>query len=373
MFIFLRAIAWLALLIILRGPAQPSQVLTEFDVFNDGDVLLLPVQLGRKQHLFLFDTGATNTIYDWTLRDLLGDPIDNAAVKTARGLVQLSCFRAPQASVGKMPLRTSQPVLCADLKALREVTGHRIMGIIGLDFLRQHRIQIDFDAGKLVFLDALEADPGIPISLTQVQQRYSATFSVAGEEEEFVIDTGLGGLQSGDLNGGLCERLRKARKVRNVSKDCFMSLVGSSQDKIMDLEDFCVAPFAHRHLYFGQSQSNLLGLHYLSRYIVTFDFPNQRMYLRKGKRFDRVDLRDQSGLHILRIDGATVVQVVDAGSPAARAGIEPGDILLRLGDFDAEKTKMHVLRQQLSRERETVRLRLLRGYQFREVALKLGK
>jgi hypothetical protein len=141
----------------------------------------------------------------------------------------------------------------------------------------------------------------------------------------------------------------------------------------MDLEDFCFGPFAHRHLYFGQSQSNLLGLHYLSRYIVTLDFPNQRMYLRKGKRFDQLDLRDQSGLHILRLDGSTVVQVVDAGSPAARAGIEPRDVLLQLGDYDAEKTKIHVLRQQLAREGATVRLRLLRGCQFREVALKLDK
>jgi hypothetical protein len=239
--------------------------------------------------------------------------------------------------------------------------------------LRQHRIRIDFDAGKLAFLDALEVDPGTPISLTQVEQRYSATFSVAGEEEEFEIDTGLGGLQSGDLNAKLCERLMKARKIRNVSKDCSVSLVGYSEDQIMDLEDFCCGPFTHRHLYFGQSQNNLLGLHYLSRYIVTFDFPNQRMYLRKGKRFDQLDLRDQSGLHILRSDGQTVVQVVDAGSPAARAGIEPKDILLQLGDLDAEKTKMPVLRQQLARDGETVRLHLRRGVQLREVALELGK
>jgi hypothetical protein len=373
MFIFHRAIALLALLIILPAPAKPSQVLAEFDVFNDGDVLLLPVRLGGKQHLFLFDTGATNTVYDWTFRDLLGDPIDNAAVKTARGLVQLPCFRAPEASVGNMPLRTSQPVLCADLNALREVTGHRVMGILGLDFLRQHRIRIDFDAGKLAFLDALEADPGTPISLTPVEQRYSATLSVAGEEEEFEIDTGLGGFQSGDLNAKLCERLMKARKIRNVSKDCSVSLVGFSEDQIMELEEFCLGPFAHRHLYFGQSQSNLLGLHYLSRYIVTLDLPNQRMYLRKGKRFDQLDLRDQSGLHILRIGGQTIVQVVDAGSPAARAGIEPKDILLQLGELDAEKTRMHVLRQLLAREGETVLLRWRRGDQPREVALKLGK
>jgi hypothetical protein len=369
-----RAIALLALVtILLPAPAKPSQVLAEFDIFNDGDVLLLPVQVGGNQHLFLLDTGTTNTVYDWTLRALLGDPINNTAVKTARGFVQLSFFRAPEASVGKMSLRTSQPVLCVDLTALREVTGHRIMGVIGLDFLRQHRIRIDFDAGKLAFLDALEAGPGIPISLTQVQQRYSVETSVAGEEEAFVIDTGFGGFQSGDLNARLCERLTKARKIRNVSKDCSVSLVGFSEDQIMALEDFCFGPFAHHHLYFGQSPSNLLSLYYLSRYKVTFDFPNQRMYLRKGKRFDQLDLRDQSGLHILRIDGETVVQIVDGGSPAARAGIEPKDILLQLGDLDAEKTRMHVLRQQLAREGETVRLRLRRGDQPREVALKLGK
>lgn len=353
--------------------AKPPQVLAEFPIFPDGDVLLLPVQFGEKQHLFLLDTGATNSVYDSTFRARLGDPIRKQQVETSDGSVQLSIFQAPEASAGKLSLRTEQPVLCADLKVVREVTGHQIMGVVGLDFLRQHRIRIDFDASKLEFLDSLEAEPGISVPVKYSHHYYHAKAFVAGEEEQFMIDTGCGGYTSGNLETKLCERLMQARKIKKVSKDPYRSASGTSEHQTLALNDFDLGPFTHHHLYFSRGPRTLLGLSYLSRYIVTFDFPNQKMYLKKGKRFDQSDARDQSGLHILRLEGQTVVAIVDSGSPAARAGIEPKDVLLKLDNLNAQKTRIHVLRQRLAHENETVRLRLRRGDQEREIDLKLSK
>ena len=353
--------------------ARPPRVLAEFDIFKDGDVLLLPVQFRGKEYLFALDTGAMNSIYDSTFRAQLGDPVRSAWVETARGSIQMPRFPAPEASVGKMSFRTNEPVLCTDLKACREESGHRIMGVIGLDFLRQHRIRINFDAGKLEFLDAVESAPGIPIPLVYPGQLFYVITSVAGEEEKFMIDTGFWGYTNGALTAKLFERLLTARKIKKVSKGRVLSAADDAEDQIGALGDFGIGPFAHRQLLFHQGQRNILGLCYLCRYIVTFDFPDQMMYLKKGKRFAQPDRHEQSGLSIVRVDGKTVVEFVDTGSPAARTGIQPKDILLKLDDLDAQKTRMQVLRQRLTRKGETVRLRLRRGEQQRELTLKLGK
>ena len=135
-------------------PAKPPQVLAESPIFADGDGLFLPVHFEGKRYLFVLDTGAARTIYDWSFRARLGDPLDSVPVETPKGYVPRSTFQAPEATVGKMSLHTKQErVFCADLEFAREVSGHQIMGMIGLDFLRQHCIRIDFDAGKLEFLN----------------------------------------------------------------------------------------------------------------------------------------------------------------------------------------------------------------------------
>ncbi len=369
-----RASALLVFLTFLAPlPAEPPQDLAEFPIFPDGDVLLLPVQFEGKRYQFMLDTGSTYTIYDSTFRARLGDPLDEVPTVTPNGTIRLPLFDAPEASVGKMSLRTRQPVMCTDLKLVREVSGHPIMGVVGLDFLRQHRLRIDFDAGKVAFLDSLEAEPGISIPLMVLHNHCFVKASAAGEEVKFMIDTGRGGYVSGDLDAKLCERLMQVRKIRKVSKGFYTTFAGTSADQTIALNEFGLGPFTHHQLYFCSKRMNILGLNYLSRYIVTFDFPNQKMYLKKGKRFDQPDLRDQSGLHILRIDGQTAVGIVDSGSPAARAGIEPKDILLKLDKLDADKTRLHVLRQRLARENEAVHLRLRRGDKERELDLKLGK
>jgi C-terminal processing protease CtpA/Prc len=90
-----------------------------------------------------------------------------------------------------------------------------------------------------------------------------------------------------------------------------------------------------------------LGLSFLSRHIVTLDFPNNRIYLKKGKGFKKDDETDMSGLHLLRISNQTVVYSVDEGSPAQKAGIRANDIILKVGDKDANTYDILELRRLL--------------------------
>jgi len=61
-----------------------------------------------------------------------------------------------------------------------------------------------------------------------------------------------------------------------------------------------------------------LGIGFFRRHHVTFDFPNQMLYLRPAKQFDIQEEYDMSGLHLLRVEGKTVVYSLDADSQRQR-------------------------------------------------------
>ena len=51
-------------------PTDTNPVLESFDAFNDGDVLLLPIELDGQRYQFVLDTGASTSMYDASLSGL---------------------------------------------------------------------------------------------------------------------------------------------------------------------------------------------------------------------------------------------------------------------------------------------------------------
>jgi hypothetical protein len=138
--------------------------------------------------------------------------------------------------------------------------------------------------------------------------------------------------------------------------------------KRISLGDFSV----DRPIFDESSTMSLLGLGFWSRFVVTFDFPNQNMYLRKGKGYGRPDLRDLSGLHLLRRDGAVVVHSVDKGSPGSLSGLQAGDMLMTLGSLRANETTIFEIRKVLS-QAGPLKCSVRHGSQERSLTLNLPR
>src|SRR5262249_36326705 len=107
---------------------------------------------------------------------------------------------------------------------------------------------------------------------------------------------------------------------------------------------------------FTESKFNSLSLHYLSRYNVTFDFPNKRLYVQKSQAFDKRDERNMSGLHFLYKQGTKIVESVDSESAAEKAGLRAGDRILTVGDKTVDNLRMYEFERLFSQEASAIKV-----------------
>jgi S1-C subfamily serine protease len=74
-----------------------------------------------------------------------------------------------------------------------------------------------------------------------------------------------------------------------------------------------------------------LGRGFLKRFAVSFDFPNQPVYVRRlSPQPPDVGRFDRSGMWINAANGAYEVKSIAANSPAAAAGLAEGDLITSL-------------------------------------------
>jgi predicted metalloprotease with PDZ domain len=134
------------------------------------------------------------------------------------------------------------------------------------------------------------------------------------------------------------------------------------------------APFEYRGLIFTEAKGNLLGLDFLSRHVVTLDFPHDKLYLKKGKSFDKSDEAGMCGVSLVHSEGQVILTGVDKDRPAAKAGIKVGDIILKLQGRDANTYQMWEIRDLLrSGPGKEIAMTLQRGKKTKDVVVALER
>lgn len=361
-----------------RKVIDPVSIIEKIDAAGDGvGVLSLPVTINDKTYRFILDTGSAGVVYDVSFRSILGKSKKNEKVNSEAGIFELAAFDSPEAFIGKIRLKTTSNVVMSDLKSIREWSGVDYYGVIGMSFLRKHILKIDFDKGEVLFLKSLEKDPGQALAISYQHGVIYTEALLPGLEpkEKFLIATGSDTNVSGTISNRDINMLTTSHMAKRLSSNQeSISLSGSTVKKVdFRLNSFTLGPFTVRNPIFSTSKKadNQLGLGYLSRFVVTFDFPRKVMYLKKGKAYDLPDGRDRSGLRIARHAGKTVATEVGLFSPAWWAGIRPQDEILRIEGYSAKQTSLYSLRRLLCQEGKNVNLLLQKGQGLTDVSVKL--
>jgi len=208
----------------------------------------------------------------------------------------------------------------------REGTGVDVAGIIGMDFLWQRILRLDFDRGEVACLRGIPKGSGEPLPLDRLPRGPAVTLEISGLGRlPFTIDTGCTG--QGTIEAGHFATMVDGAHAAHVTTARVASAGGVSSRRGALAAGVALGDFRHCDVLFYEGESNLLGLEYLSRYVVTFDFPGKRMYLRPSARHNNPSHWDLSGANLSRKDGCTVVSFVLPGSAAERAGLAVGDLI----------------------------------------------
>jgi predicted aspartyl protease len=304
----------------------------QFTIGKHGRLILLPVTIAGKQHDFMLDTGACRTGIDVMLRDTVGRPRGRQVLQTPAGQTTVETYDWPSVTLNSQQIKTDRPIVMVDLTELRQASGAPVHGIIGMDVLRNSLVQIESDRGILRFLDALPDDRDELGS--RIRLEYSidgAPHLVArladGPREKFLIDTGAHG---NSLRTSVFDQQLGQKQIRLGSSFKSMTVGGEIEGNRGRIAKLAVGPFELEGLRVSRVNLSSLGLRYFSRFDVTFDFPGQAVYLRKGDNFAQAEPNATSGMALNWIDGKVVVKSVRDDGPAAKAGIKANDVLIAI-------------------------------------------
>jgi hypothetical protein len=278
---------------------------------------------------FLVDTGSPMTVLDKSLEPQLGKCLGAETLLNFGKKYDASVYAAPKLYSGSTPLITDSNALTSDLIAkMLPHSGHPIMGILGMDCLQHYCIQLDFKARKMRFLDPNRMKPArlgqaFPLRLFSEGEGHPEWFhplihrcSLVGEEAaDLLIDTGAdcdGLLEPELFQRGVREQ--ESRVPRDSTKEPNSTEVPRCVWSGLTYTDLWIRNEASSTD--GKSGENSLGLRFLARHLVTFDFPHRTMYLKQTSRGPLVD-----------------EELMAAAQAAGNSAFKPARKLLRSGQL----------------------------------------
>src|SRR5665213_501858 len=266
-------------------PQLPADV-TINEGAGRGNLLFVTLRLESGEALpFFVDTGSTFTSFDKSLEPKLGKQVGGAKL-TSWGVTKKSAgYAAPKLYFGNTQLMTGNRVYIGDFKQLSAQTCRPVMGILGMDCLRHYCIQLDFEAEKMRFLDPEHID------VSQLGKAFPLTFrqgcpfihvsSLVGEEgTNLLVDAGY--RSDGALESGLFQR--EVQRLQSKGKAINGQHAGRMwfSQCAWNGENYTNLLIGDGGTSFSKGQrENEIGLRFLARHLVTFDFPKQTMYLKQ--------------------------------------------------------------------------------------------
>jgi len=365
------------------APTQSSSLPATIPADVWGNHIFLKACVDGHELDFILDTGSGNTSLDLNTAKRLGVKLGATFSVGGAGPSRVSAARVDDASVSVEGSSITQPVVSAiDLSRLPRLEGHRIDGILGYDFISRYVVAIDYARHELRIYDqpAFHYDgPGVSVPLMLINRfpHIDADVKLADGETvrgRMVIDVGSNGSLS--LTKAFVDKNRLRQRVGpTVRRTGAGGVGGSTTSDIGRVASLSIGGIElSRPLVnlFGDSAGSMsvssswegnIGGAILRRFTVFLDYQDKRMIFEPNATIHDAFEADMSGL-LLRLDDSLstiVVETVAAGSPAAEAGIVPGDEIVSADGVAGSQKLLGELRERLRKPGERVLFVVRRG------------
>lgn len=274
----------------VKAQADFNEDLFETFTFAKTDkYLLIPVTIAGKKYPFVLDTGCSSIVIDSPLAEALEPTGESISVDGSSSWKPL--FETDNATVGRSRQPLGGRAVSLDLSDLRERLQVDLRGVLGVPFMVRRVVHLDFDEGRVCLLRSSRAIVGerLKLKLDQHLPTIEVALPAVGNAP-FLLDTGSRTGADGALSMRTFAALSRARQIDEIHNVKIESFEGTSARRRGVMSMFTIGPFQHSRLVFNsgnRDSPNLLGLDYLSRFAVTFDFPQRQLILARSRQFAR--------------------------------------------------------------------------------------
>jgi predicted aspartyl protease len=348
--------------------------------------IYVDAKLNGRTFGLLVDTGAANVMTPTVARALRLSSVGNAQVKGVGEFTEHAAFtRVATMGIGDVRLK-DQVFAVVPLEKLGEVEGVPFHGLIGYELFKRFVVRVDYASRTLTLSDASAwrgVDAGVAVPFVFNGTVPEIDGEIGGVAATFDVDTGS--RASVGLNSPFVQRhALRARFKPSIDAVTGWGLGGPTRGTLARAPNVRVGTVVVPDVVVDMSLQRLgaltsaqpsgsIGSGLLKRFVVTFDYPRQRIHLSALPGAGARDGYDRSGLWLNLGAGGFRIDAVVAGSPADEAGLRDGDMIVAVNGVRAGQLSLNDVRDRL-REAPAgtvVRLSVRRGRTTREVTIKL--
>jgi hypothetical protein len=264
-------------------PLRPADVVMNEEAGRGGLLIMTVRTESGEDWPLVLDTGCAKTGFDPSLAPKLGPSNATETFWNFGVEHQGTLYAPPKLYLGGVLLRNSSTnVGTYDCGGISAFVGRPILGILGIDVLKNYCVQLDFKGRRIRFLDDEHSN----------KDGWGEAFALNQSRDEcFYTDANLAGvvgrgtlIDSGSLHDGwlrpdIYERWTNLSKPPEGSESrCPRGVLGKETYPELDLENLDEKAIASGDLHTG---FNRIGIQFLSLHLVTLDFPGRTMYLKR--------------------------------------------------------------------------------------------
>jgi hypothetical protein len=313
---------------------------------------------GKGPYTFIVDTGGHLGLSP-RLAAELGAAAQGQAPESGAGEKIASTAFAPveQIKLGDVSLRRQTAFVGNIYDAA--VEGVPVDGMLGFELFRRFVVQIDYGRQTLTFFDPARfrpADDGVLTPFVFYDHLPDVAGKIDGVPARFDIDTGS--RSELDMTSPFVRRMDLHAKYPDaiqavdgwgVGGPVSATVVRLGSVTLGDVRvDGPVADLSDaKHGSFSDANyDGNIGSALLKRFVVTFDYGHQRLYLRRlsPPPVDAGDF-DRSGFWINASPSGYVVTALDRGGPAEAAGFQSGDVITKIDGRPARMAELSDVRR----------------------------
>lgn len=314
-----------------------------FPIFRIGSHIFAKVTLNGDEKYWVIDTGAGSTVIDAEYAKRMMIPeLGKAQAMGASGPVEVSIYNVPKILINNNSPENISMIGFDVYGLFKKRYNIEVAGILGFNFLSKYVVRVDYaDMTMTLFDPSTFKYEGTGNKINFILQNNIIVLPMKVDKKYdgiFMLDTGAS-------TSAFCYPYAVKNKITEMGGPDFMArgAQGSFILKLVRFPEVEIGGYTLNNIVVSypmekisgalgsEAFSGNIGINILQNFLLYIDYQNKVLYLEKSPNFNREFPTDKSGLQLeVNNDNAYAVVHISKNSPAQKAGLMVGDIVLSI-------------------------------------------